>query len=140
MDKKNLERKIFSVEKKKSSTRAPIDYESKYPDGMKNFVKQWISKGWHTEIQNMCGPGKELYKENVDMRYVYYYNLIKKFLNTEFQDQTIYKSVKDLPEEEAYLAIDCLGCYLGMNPHNGNIHLLQIVKKFKDSLFPIPSQ
>ena len=116
----------------KKSTRAPLNYEDKYPEGMKNFVKQWISLEWRGEIQDKCSFGGELYRENVDMRYIYFFYLIKRFLNTQFKDKSIFKSVSDLPHYDRYLAIDCLGCYLGMSPHNGNIHLLQIVAKYKE--------
>lgn len=132
---KEQQRKLLQSlqpQKNKPSSRAPPDYESKYPDGMKNFVNIWLKQGIQGEIQRMCGPNKKLWQENSDMRFIYYYHLIKTFLNTEFQEQSIYKKVKDLPKEDRYLAIDCLGCYLGMNPHNGNVHLLQVVKKFKD--------
>jgi len=134
MNKNNdkLKEAIFNPPPKKKSTRAPPNYEDKYPEGMKKFIHQWLGKKWHREIEDMCRPGKKLWRENCDMRYIYYYHLINTFLNTEFQDQSIYKRVRDLPIEERFLAVDCLGCYLGLNPHNGNIHLLQILKKYKD--------
>ena len=124
--------KIMAYQPSKKSTRAPPDYEDKYPEGMKNFCKQWINTGWYKQIQEMCRPGNKLFRENTDMRYIYYYHLIDRFLETNFQNKELFSKVRDLPDYDRFLAIDCLGCYLGMNPHNGNIHLLQIVKKFKD--------
>ena len=125
-------KKILQKEPPKKSTRAPPNYEDKYPQGMKNFIQSWIKLGWHKQIQDQCAPTGKLFKNNTDMRFVYYYHLIDKFLETKFQKQDMFQKVRDLPDYDRFLAIDCLGCYLGMNPHNGNIHLLQIVKKFKD--------
>lgn len=107
-------------------------YEDQYPEGMKNFVNLWLETDIHLRIQKECGPKGIYYQPDSDMRLVYYYYLVNKFLNTEFQDQSIYKKVRDLPREDRYLAIDCLSYFLGMNPHNGNYHLLQIVKKFRE--------
>lgn len=112
------------------------DYDSKFPQGMKQFVSLWLDTDIHQTIQNKCRPQGILYNPNSDMRIIYYYHLINTFLNTKFKEihpeYDEYKDIRSLPKESRYLAIDCLSWSLGMNPHNGNIHLLQIVKKFKD--------
>lgn len=131
MNKQQL-KALITHEPTKRSTRARPNYDDKYPEGLKSFVGQWLDQGLHLRIQEMCGPGKKLWRDNCDMRFVYYYNLVNTFLNARFEDQTMYTKVRDLPEEDRFLAVDCLGCFLGMNPHNGNIHLLEIVKRFKD--------
>ena len=107
-------------------------YNKKYPEGLKNFVHIWVQSGIQQKIQQQAQDSRSRYPKNTDMRIIYYYNLIDKFLNTEFQDQKIYNRVNDLPQEDQLLAIDCLSWYLGMNPHNGNYHLLQIVKKYPE--------
>lgn len=134
MDSRTLSRLIRQQEgiEPKKSTRAPPNYEDKYPDGMKAFCRQWVDKGWYLGIIDMCRPGQKLFRPNTDMRFIYYYHLINTFLETEFEDKTEFSKVRDLPDYDRFLAIDCLGCQLNMSPHNGNVHLLQVVKKFKD--------
>ncbi len=105
------------------------DYGKKYPKGMINFINIWI-ESYRQNIENNCSKGGKYYNENKDMRIVYYIYLIINLLNTQFEDKSIYKHVNDLPIYDKYLIIDCLGFNLGMNPHNGNVHLLQIVKKY----------
>lgn len=105
-------------------------YEDRYPKGMKNFVRKWLDTNTHWTIQEQCGPQGSLYRENRDMRMIYYTTLINTFVDTCFEDQSRYKSVRDLPITDRVLVVDCLSWSLGMNPHNGNIYLLQIVDKF----------
>jgi len=107
-------------------------YHLRFPDGMMNFIDKFLSTDPHLKIQDMCSIGGQLYKEHIDMRITYYRNLILTLLNTSFQDQTVYKTVRDLPLEDRLLLIDCLSYNLGMNPHNGNIHLLEIYERFPD--------
>lgn len=114
-------------------------YEDRYPEGMKNFVRKWLDTNTHWKIQMECGPQGGLYKPEADMRMVYYTTLINTFVDTCFEDQSKYKRVRDLPLADRVLVVDCLSWTLGMNPHNGNIYLLQIVDKYPWTILSRPS-
>ena len=101
-----------------------------FPEGLNNFVNSYLDDGVYKRIMKECSTGGKYYDKRYDMRIRYYQYLILHFLNTQFEDQTIYKRVKDMPKEDQRMAVDCLSYHLGMNPRNGNIYLEQIVNKF----------
>ena len=91
-----------------------------FPEGLINFINLYLDTGIREKIENLCNEyGK-------DTRYMYYNMLLSNFLNTEFEDQTEYKKINDLPEEEKMLAIKALDYNLGMGEGNGNEYLLKV--------------
>lgn len=101
-----------------------------FPKGMLKFVSLYLDAEPQLKIQKECSVGGKYYNENSNMFHVYFILLLRDFINTEFQDQTYYKKVKDLPEGEILSAIECLGYLLGMNKHNGNEHPLNMIQQY----------
>ena len=112
--------------KKKKIYDKTVQYKDKFPDGLMRYCILFINDNKtiiQLQLEAQINP-------EIDMRYKYYQLLINKFLDTPFKDQSIYKSIRYMPLKEQILAVECLGHSLGMNPHNGNVHLLQIIEKF----------
>lgn len=59
--------------------------------------------------------------------------LIRHFLKTEFAlksgEEPQYKRVEDLPPEELYKTLDCLGISIGVNPHTGGYSFAELYQK-----------
>lgn len=97
---------------------------------MLKFVGLYLDAEPQLRLQKECSAGGKYYDENSNMLHVYFILLIRDFVNTEFQDQTHYKKVKDLPDADVLSAIECLGYLLGMNKHNGNEHPLNMIEQY----------
>lgn len=135
MNNLNLREVMFH---KPKSTRVEANYADKYPEGMKRFVCKYLDHEKWLVFQKECSPGGIYYKENVNMLYTYFQLLIHDFMNTKFKwekkkdlGNATYERVKDLPKDELLKTIDCLGYFLGLNPHNGSEHLLNVLEMFK---------
>ena len=91
-----------------------------FPKGLVRFVNLYLDSGIREKIELSCNI------EGKDMRYTYYNCLLDHYLNTKFEDQTYYNSVKDLPQKELEMAVKALDYFLGMGPGNGNEYLYNI--------------
>lgn len=84
-------------------------YCNSFPFGLWNFVHSYLDQ---TDID-------AFQDKYVDQ---YYINLIRDFLNSEFEWENgrptgiKYHRVMDLPKEDIYQAVDCLGVSLGWGP------------------------
>ena len=86
-------------------------YCNSFHPGLWNFVQSYLDATDINAFQH----------KHVDQ---YYINLIQDFLDTEFAwketpnlpKDMMYKRVKDLPQEDIYQAVDCLGVSLGWGP------------------------
>ena len=104
--------------------------EKYFNPGLISFIHKFLDTGIREKIEKQCSIGGQLYDKKYDMRYRYYWGLINALLNTEFKDQSEYKKVDDLPQDQKIKALDALGRLLGMNPHNGNEYLVNVYNKF----------
>lgn len=130
----SLEQAVYGRDadgRRRSSTRAPDDYESKFPQGMRDFVHQWLRSGLREEIEKQHHRGGKYFVEGQYMFVHYLIRLANAFLNQEFRQPCEFKRVKDAPDPE--LAVDCLGWALGLSPHNGTIFYPYLVKRYPGS-------
>jgi hypothetical protein len=84
-------------------------YCNAFPPGLWNFVQSFLRSTDINAFQH----------RHVDQ---YYINLIRHFLEAQFEWEEgrpagcVYVKVKDLPREDIYQAVDCLGVSLGWGP------------------------
>lgn len=119
------------INKNKSSTRAPPDYEERFPPGMRAFVQEWLKTGVREAIEKEHHRGGKYFREGQYMFVHYLIRLGNAFLNQEFQQPCEFRRVKDAPDPE--LALSCLGCALGLSPHNGTIFYAYLLRLYRDS-------
>ena len=132
-DRQRLKRIAFPRPDPSTRALVPEVYEAQFPKGLLAFIDLFYDTGIREKVERMCHEGGVLHERGVNMLVRYCRALLKVFLATEFEDQSEYKGIADLPEKEVRRAINALGYKIGMNPHNGNHNLLDIYKKYYNS-------